>query len=127
MLSNRFDVDYDSRLAAYQRNYRYSKRLNFYESAALKLKALPRKIALIIQQVGVVFDVHPGLILGRSRMQRIADARQHSMFLARELTRYSYHQLGRFFDRDHTTVLYAVTKINAAKAQKSISLPAPRR
>ena len=51
-------------------------------------------------------------LTGKSRTQAISLPRQISMFLLREHTEMSLDDIGRIFgNRDHTTVLYAVTKI----------------
>src|SRR5437763_1484919 len=50
---------------------------------------------------------------GRERCRKVARPRQMAMFLARELTGASLPMIGRHFQRDHTTVLWAVRKIAA--------------
>jgi chromosomal replication initiator protein len=51
-------------------------------------------------------------LTGKSRTQLISLPRQVAMFLLREHTEMSLEDIGRIFgNRDHTTVLYAVTKI----------------
>ena len=52
------------------------------------------------------------------RNRRVARPRQNAMYLARDLTPYSFPNIGRFFgNRDHTTVLYAVGKIEQLKSE----------
>jgi len=43
----------------------------------------------------------------RSRTKRVSEARRVAMYLAREITEFSYPELGDAFRRDHTTVLSA--------------------
>jgi chromosomal replication initiator protein len=51
-------------------------------------------------------------LTGKSRTQAISLPRQIAMYLLREHTELSLEDIGRVFgNRDHTTVLYAVTKI----------------
>jgi chromosomal replication initiator protein len=51
-------------------------------------------------------------LTGKSRTQSISLPRQVAMYLLREHTEMSLEDIGRIFgNRDHTTVLYAVTKI----------------
>jgi chromosomal replication initiator protein len=51
-------------------------------------------------------------LTGKSRTQTVSLPRQVAMFLLREHTENSLEDIGRIFgNRDHTTVLYAVTKI----------------
>ena len=62
---------------------------------------------------------------GRTRTQAVAFPRQIAMYLARQLTHASLTEVGRAFGKDHTTVLHAVTKVEAlvredAKFKKTI-------
>ena len=51
-------------------------------------------------------------LTGKSRTQAVSFPRQVAMFMLREHTELSLEDIGRVFgNRDHTTVLYAVTKI----------------
>lgn len=50
---------------------------------------------------------------GRTTRRPYVEARSVAMFLVRELCELSYPAIGRIFDRDHTTVQYAVSKISA--------------
>ncbi|PYM62231.1 MAG: hypothetical protein DMD79_11085 [Candidatus Rokuibacteriota bacterium] len=62
----------------------------------------------------------------KTRTKAVAFPRQVAMYLARQLTSHSYADIGRGFGgKDHTTVLYAVQKIEALlqedpKFQKTI-------
>jgi chromosomal replication initiator protein len=51
-------------------------------------------------------------LLSNSRTARIIQARQLSMYLARELTPLSLAQIARAFNRDHSTVLHAVRSVS---------------
>jgi chromosomal replication initiator protein len=53
------------------------------------------------------------------RARSVARPRQVAMYLARELTPLSLPQIGRRFDRDHTTVLHACRTIAALVAADS--------
>jgi chromosomal replication initiator protein len=51
-------------------------------------------------------------IIGKSRRQPVARARQVAMFLARRLTLASLNEIGAYFGgKTHTTVIFAVNKI----------------
>lgn len=67
---------------------------------------------LIITQTARFFDVSLDEIVGTSRVQNIAQARQTAMYLCRELTDLSLPKIGNLFGgKDHTTVMYAVKKV----------------
>jgi len=61
----------------------------------------------------------------RTRTKAVAFPRQIAMYFARQLTHASLTEVGRAFDKDHTTVLHAVTKIETmiredAKFKKTV-------
>lgn len=51
-------------------------------------------------------------IVGKKRSKEIAAARHISIYLIRELTEMSYPNIGKIFDRDHTTVLVSYNSIH---------------
>jgi hypothetical protein len=56
---------------------------------------------------------------GKSRSRPLVPARQIAMYVLREMTDFSYPAIGREFgDRDHTTVMHAVTKISTLMAER---------
>lgn len=67
----------------------------------------------IIDRVCLVFDVKPGELTGPSRLRSVVLARQVAMHLAREHG-HSLIQIGSLFGRDHTTVLHACRRVEAA-------------
>ena len=62
------------------------------------------------------FSLTAERLRGRERCRKVARPRQMAMFLARELTGASLPMIGRHFGRDHTTVLWAIRKIEAMQA-----------
>jgi chromosomal replication initiator protein len=75
--------------------------------------AAPITIDAIQAEVARQFGIHVNDLRGDRRTQTIAYARQIAMYLSRELTEASFSQIGdRFGGRHHTTVLYAVNKID---------------
>ena len=66
----------------------------------------------IMQLITREFSISAKEICGKRRTQAVSLPRQIGMYLSREATEHSLEEIGRFFgNRDHTTVLYAVTKI----------------
>jgi chromosomal replication initiator protein len=66
----------------------------------------------VISMITSEFSVTARDLTGKSRTQKVSLPRQIGMFLSREYTDHSLEEVGRYFgNRDHTTVLYAVTKI----------------
>lgn len=72
----------------------------------------PPTIDQVKRAVMVAFDVTKTDLESARRSRSIAYPRQVAMFLCRRLTTRSLPQIGRYFgNRDHTTVLYAVRKL----------------
>lgn len=68
------------------------------------------------------FDVNADDIIGTTRNQKIALARQISIYVSRELTNQSFEQIGKFFNRKHTTTMYAHEQIKKKiDVQKDLS------
>lgn len=51
-------------------------------------------------------------LLGKKRTERINRARQITIYLMREMTDESFPNIGKYFDRSHTTILHAYNKIS---------------
>ena len=68
------------------------------------------------------FDVNADDIIGTTRNQKIALARQISIYVSRELTNQSFEQIGKYFNRKHTTTMYAHEQIKKKiDVQKDLS------
>lgn len=67
----------------------------------------------IIEQAASYFDISVDTLTGVGKTRAVAHARQIAMYLCRELTDLSLPRIGEHFGgKDHTTVMYAVKKIN---------------
>jgi chromosomal replication initiator protein len=69
-----------------------------------------------MEEILALVTAHYGVKLSELQSKRRTSAvvlpRQVAMFLARKITRHSLEEIGGFFGgRDHSTVLYAVEKI----------------
>ena len=75
--------------------------------------ALPTP-SLIISQVCKFYSVDETVLRGTQRNRGVSEARQMSMYLIRKLTNLSLPDIGKEFDKDHTTVIHAIRKVEAA-------------
>lgn len=78
-------------------------------------KPIVRRIA---KYHGVTYEA---IVISNSKMHKVAHARQAAMYWVHRVTGWSMTQVGRRFDRDHTTVLHAIrahTKRRAERNQK---------
>lgn len=75
--------------------------------------ALPTP-GLIITQVSKFYNVDESLLRGAQKNKGTAEARQTAMYLIRKLTNLSLPDIGKEFGRDHSTVLYAIRKVEVA-------------
>ncbi|MEM8870319.1 MAG: chromosomal replication initiator protein DnaA [Pseudomonadota bacterium] len=84
------------------------------ECLADVLRASERKVTIeeIIRKVADHYNVRHADLLGPRRSRAISRPRQVAMFLAKNLTTKSLPEIGRRFgNRDHTTVIHAIRKI----------------
>ena len=82
----------------------------------------------IAERVGTYFQVEARAIVSRRRLRNALLPRQVGMYLARRLTPLSLEQIGTYFGgRDHSTVLHACRKVEAALAGDAALSGAVRR
>jgi chromosomal replication initiator protein len=77
-------------------------------SVALRRRVTVRRIR---ETVAAYYDVSLQAMLSDRRARSIARPRQIAMYLAKELTPKSLPCIGREFNRDHTTVMYALRQV----------------
>ncbi|MBM3977058.1 MAG: chromosomal replication initiator protein DnaA [Planctomycetes bacterium] len=66
----------------------------------------------LMRELSAHFNVKPADLQSRRRTNAVAYPRQVGMYIARRITRMSLDEIGGFFGgRDHSTVLYAIQKI----------------
>ena len=70
--------------------------------------------SLIISQVCKFYNLDESVIRGTKRNKGTAEARHIAMYLIRNLTNLSLPDIGKEFARDHSTVLYAIRKVEQA-------------
>jgi len=65
----------------------------------------------ILEETATYFGLEPGDLVSKSRSRPLTTARHVAMYLLRELTGLSLIKIGDHFDRDHTTALHGIKKI----------------
>ena len=70
----------------------------------------------IVHVVGSHYGIPRAQLKGKRRTNSVALPRQMAMYLMRRQTTLSLSEIGRFFDRDHTTVIHACEKIERLRA-----------
>ena len=65
----------------------------------------------ILEETASYFSVSRADLVGKSRSRQLTTARHVAMYLARECTGLSLIKIGELFDRDHTTVMHGIKKI----------------
>ena len=79
----------------------------------------PVTAAMILEATAEVFNFTIEQITGGSRRRPLVDARQIAMFVTRNMTDLSFPEIGRAFgNRDHTTVIHAVRKIERTMTER---------
>ncbi len=66
---------------------------------------------LVLDAVSKYFDVDKNELLSKRRTKEVAYVRQIAMYLCSELVDSTLTNVGHFFGRDHTTVMYAINKV----------------
>ncbi len=66
------------------------------------------------------FHLTKAEITARTKLKKIARARQVAMVLSRELAGETLENIGWFFDRDHTTVVHAERRIKDLRLRSGV-------
>ena len=75
----------------------------------------------IQKEVESFYKVSHSDLVGKKRSREIAYARQIAIYLCRQMLDLPYNDIGKKFNRDHTTVMYSVTNVEK-KMQESREL-----
>lgn len=70
-----------------------------------------QRMSIIVEAVCAETGVPDYEILGESRIREFVRARQYAMWKCREQG-YSFPEIGRVFNRDHTTIIHGCNVIN---------------
>src|SRR5262249_14114560 len=69
--------------------------------------------ATILEETANYFGLGPSDLVSKSRSRPLTTARHVAMYLLRELTGLSLIKIGELFERDHTTALHGIKKIES--------------
>lgn len=85
------------------------------------LRSYDKKITIdeIQRKVAEHFSISVKEMQSSRRARNVARPRQIAMYLAKQLTSRSLPEIGRKFDRDHTTVMHAVRKVEELMLEES--------
>lgn len=72
---------------------------------------VPSRLQRIEDLISTVADVTIEEMRGRSRKKTIVDARHAVWFIANKQLEYTYAQIGRIYEKDHTSVMSGVARI----------------
>ena len=75
-----------------------------YEEHILSMDALARAVANN-------FKIPIGDLKGKSRIKEVTIARHIAMYMSHKILKKTLEEIGKFYDRDHTTVIHGVKKI----------------
>jgi hypothetical protein len=82
-----------------------------YRIIDVRLGGVRRSIAHIIRDTAAKYGVSAADIVGRSRERSVLiPARQEAMYFCAKDTPYGMPEIGKAFNRDHTTVLHGIRK-----------------
>lgn len=70
------------------------------------------RLQFIAEMTALAFVVNVDDILGKSRIAHLVAARHAAIYVARTLKVATTMSIGRFFKRDHSSVLFAVRKVH---------------
>lgn len=63
-------------------------------------------------------EIELGDLVGPCRVATLVDPRHTAIFVVRKMTHHSLLAIGRMFNRDHTTVLYAIRRVEQSDDPK---------
>ena len=69
---------------------------------------------LIISQVCKFYSIDETVLRGTLKNKGTAEARQVAVYLIRKLTNLSTPDIGKEMNKDHSTILYSIKKVEAA-------------
>jgi len=93
--------------------------LNYYALPGMLNMKDPITTNIILNTVSKYFDVPVAKIMSKSRYSKLVMARQVAQYLMRNQLHMNYSELGRVFERDHTSIIHSVKYINEQMTLKN--------
>jgi chromosomal replication initiator protein len=75
-------------------------------------------VELILSETAAYFQLTRADLIGKSRSRPLTNARHVAMYLVRECTGLSLLKIGELFERDHTTVMHGLKKVEALMGER---------
>lgn len=79
----------------------------------------PITVDRIIEEVSRTYSVSKNEIISKSKIAEVALARQVAIYVTWQVLNLSYSDIGRSFDKNHTTVLYTIKKMKEIMSNDS--------
>ena len=93
----------------------HSKINGFHRSASWPM-ARPARAA-IIRAITVAFDLSEEDLMSKRRTRFLAYTRFAAYYCFQKLTPCSLMEIGRIFDRDHTTIMYGISRVEQIRME----------
>ncbi len=77
---------------------------------------------LVVRYVCRYFGIEEAQLMGKQRSRNVALPRQIAMYLVRHMTGMSFPNIGRYFEKDQTTVQHSVKKVEQELRNKDTQL-----
>jgi chromosomal replication initiator protein len=76
----------------------------------------------VVKHLSTHFGITPEDVTGKSQMREFALPRQIAMYLCRKKLEMPFQAIGKFFGRDHSTVMSSVKQIEKAVEEKQVKV-----
>jgi chromosomal replication initiator protein len=95
--------------------------MDMIKDALSNLMEMPRQLdgKAIRELISCQYNVSVDALTSRSRKKTITFPRQVAMYLTRKYTDHSLADIGAFYNRDHSTVLYAIKVVTRESSRKN--------
>ena len=77
---------------------------------------------LIVSQVCKFYSIDESVLRGTQKNKGTVEARQVAIYLIRKLTNLSTTEIGKEFNKDHTTILHSISKVESALKMNDVNL-----